>query len=359
MQLAPDFSFRPLPDVEQAVHFPFPNIFNPLGPLRNLVGTWTGPGFNAIWRPHFQQQDRFLELNVTQETLEFDAISGPIPNRGLLQHDMNMFGLTYLQQIKDASNNAGLHIEPGIWATVPATTNPAEPSTVVRMASIPHGTTMLAQGSAITVDGPPQIADVNLIPFGIGAATPPSSQFGTAEQTFKELNLSIPSTFRLPASPTAAGITQAMVINPNIVLKNAIAGQTITHMVVLQINTAAQPILGGGTSNTAFLQGGPAGPNAVTAEVDAIFWIETVKGQNGAPDFLQLQYSQRVLLNFNGLSWPHISVATLRKKAPVHIPVQFLDPHIPIELLRQADTPIPHPGPVEVPVAPVAPVAPK
>jgi len=24
---------------------------NPLGPLQDLVGTWTGTGFNQIWRP--------------------------------------------------------------------------------------------------------------------------------------------------------------------------------------------------------------------------------------------------------------------------------------------------------------------
>ena len=29
--------------------------------------------------------------------------------------------------------------------------------------------------------------------------------------------------------------------------------------------------------------------------------------------FLQLQYTQTVILNFDGLSWPHVSVATLRK----------------------------------------------
>ncbi len=61
-----------------------------------------------------------------------------------------MFGLTYLQQISDANLKAGLHIEPGIWAVVPTTTNPAEGPTVVRMASIPHGTTILAQGTATT-----------------------------------------------------------------------------------------------------------------------------------------------------------------------------------------------------------------
>jgi len=30
----------------------------------------------------------------------------------------------------------------------------------------------------------------------------------------------------------------------------------------------------------------------------------------------QLQYTQTVLLNFNGLSWPHVSVATLIKQEP-------------------------------------------
>ncbi len=75
-------------------------------------------------------------------------------------------------------------------------------------------------------------------------------------------------------------------------------------------------MLGGGVANTAFLQGGPHGPNAVAAIVTATFWIETVKGPPGHPDFLQLQYTQTVLLNFATLSWPHVTVATLRKQAP-------------------------------------------
>jgi len=46
--------------------------------------------------------------------------------------------------------------------------------------------------------------------------------------------------------------------------------------------------------------------------VRATFWLETIQGES-APS--QLQYSQTVLLNFNGLSWPHITVATLHKAA--------------------------------------------
>jgi hypothetical protein len=46
---------------------------------------------------------------------------------------------------------------------------------------------------------------------------------------------------------------------------------------------------------------------------DSVFWIEEVKLADGSTQ-LQLQYTQRVLLNFNGLSWPHVSVGTLVKK---------------------------------------------
>ena len=77
------------------------------------------------------------------------------------------------------------------------------------------------------------------------------------------------------------------------------------------------PVVGGGLANTAFLQGSAtAGPNAQAALTTAIFWIETVQGQAGAPDFHQLQYTQ-LLLNFNGLSSPHITVGTLKRSTRV------------------------------------------
>lgn len=81
------------------------------------------------------------------------------------------------------------------------------------------------------------------------------------------------------------------------------------------ITTSHVPVPGGGTANTAFLENGtsPPGGNAKAVEVDAIFWIETVAGSYGEMDKLQLQYSQLVQLDFNGLRWPHVSVATLQK----------------------------------------------
>jgi hypothetical protein len=286
---------------------------DPLGPLAQLPGTWTGHGFNTIWRPHTGAHDRFLELNLTTEKLVFTRINGPIPNRGLLMHDINMFGVTYMQQISETSSGTGLHIEPGIWANVPPTSDPAEPATVVRMASIPHGTVVLAQGiTEFHPGGPPGIPPNNIIPFPIGSQPPPNSEFGTAEQTFTELHLSVPTAFR-HASP---GVTQAMVQNPNSVLEAQIQGKPMKGRTFIHISTTQHPIgPGGGTANTAFLAGPtPAGANARAVEVDATFWIQTLPGPAGQSDILQLQYTQLVQLDFNGLRWPHVTVATLRKQ---------------------------------------------
>jgi hypothetical protein len=76
------------------------------------------------------------------------------------------------------------------------------------------------------------------------------------------------------------------------------------------VSSTAGTIVGGGVSNTAFLVGAKDGPNADAAHVVATFWLQTLAGHT---EPRRLQYSQIVLLNFAGLSWPHITVATLTK----------------------------------------------
>lgn len=321
MELAKDFVFTSHPEIplRQALRA------DQLGPLHLLPGVWKGHGFNQIWRPFNvasnptgnppppPNQDRFLELNLTNETLQFEEIPGKIPNRGLLQIDINLFGLTYLQQISDHNVGGGIHVEPGIWVNVQSTTAPAEVATVVRMASIPHGTTIEAQGTAKTINGPPVFAPVSITPFTIGNPA--------ALHPFLESDLNTATLFRSPNSPPPsaqlANITQAMVDNPNSVLLTAIQGQNILETTILSISSTLgivpDPNAGGGVANIAFLTGNsPPGPNALAAELDATFWIETVKEPSGKT-FHQLQYTQRVLLNFNTLSWPHVSVATLKR----------------------------------------------
>jgi hypothetical protein len=98
-QTDPDFAFAGLATPQAAPAEAIRALAaapDPLGALAGLLGTWQGHGFNAIWRPHHpaSPQDRFLELNETDETLVFTRINGPIPNRGLAMADIDMFGLT-------------------------------------------------------------------------------------------------------------------------------------------------------------------------------------------------------------------------------------------------------------------------
>jgi hypothetical protein len=289
---------------------------DPLGPLAKLRGTWKGTGFNQIWRPFdgLQQQppqDRFLELNETSEILQFVEIEGDIPNRGLLQVDINLHGLTYLQRINDINvltngQPTGIHIEPGIWITIPPTTNPQDPQTVARLANIPHGTSLVSQGSAKAGAIPLSFPATDIFPFPIGNQNSPI-------KTFPEQDLSKPSNFRTPAADIP-NVTQQIVNNPNLVLQAGLAGKTINSVTQLTISTVDlnPPASGGGTSNIAFLAGAAGGPNAQAAQMDAIFWISDFVDAQGKAGTM-LQYSQRVLLNFNTLSWPHVSVATLVK----------------------------------------------
>jgi hypothetical protein len=312
MESAADFVFEPLPPIEEpatpsATGEPATleaAAADPLGPLAGLAGNWTGQGFNVIWRPHPLKpsgQDRFLELNVTSEQLDFGPALRNIPNRGLLQPNISLAGLNYLQQISDANLNAPQHFEPGLWVTVPGTSDPREPRTVARLASIPHGTTIMLQGTAQTAAGAPTIPNVSIKPFTIGH---PAQTIDFPEQT-----LATVTQFRTGATGLT-GVTQQMVNNPNRVLRAAPSPQ-ITTTTTLQVSSRDAALPGGGTANIAFLTGAKDGPNAVAARVTATFWLETLQADT---EPRRLQYSQLVLLNFNGLSWPHVTVATLNKQ---------------------------------------------
>jgi hypothetical protein len=317
MHLKPGFAFTPLPP---APIDPDP----PYGPLRLLPGHWAGSGFNMIWRPFHDpngKQDHYLELNLTNETIDFALIEGAIPNRGLLQDDINMYGITYLQQISDANLSTpdrivGLHADPGVWAHVPATRDPVEPQTVVRMASIPHGAAIIAQGIAFTQEAGPALSE-------------PGNDYPKAFDPRNPSQPFLPSGFTL-CDPTPYrssgkqidGITQDMLDKPvETVLRAAIKGQTILSTVTMSVSTKpadkTDPSVsaGGGTANTAFLEGKPGRSNAQAAQVDSTFWIEHVRGESGEADFHQLQYRQVVYLQFGGFFWPHLTVATLRKAA--------------------------------------------
>ena len=95
----------------------------------------------------------------------------------------------------------------------------------MRMASIPHGTVINAQGVFQVIAGGPQnIPDNNILPFFFNTPAPTNAQFDQVALTFSELDLSIPTQFRQePAGVTQADL-QNIVKNPNSVLQEALQG---------------------------------------------------------------------------------------------------------------------------------------
>jgi hypothetical protein len=354
----------------------------PLGPLAAFTGNWNGRGFNTIFRPYGKQPgtrdnpgDAVLELNLTSETMSFAPSLGSIANRGFeKQQDIFLNGVPYLQSINDVTtpHARGIHFEPGIWLHVPPTTTPEECVTLARMACIPHGTTINAQGTFKPMAGRPRIAAVDITPIDAFTNTP---------EEFPSLIACKENIFRIPqnlAPFIAAGtITQDILNDPNTVLRAQIANQEISETVVIDISTTpAEPIFGGGIADIAFLLGvnppppySKAGPNARTVLMKATFWIETVIYRIRVPpmsagdatlvlcpvesdppvplvpSFLvsipfvagkkfaggtitmpttQIQYSQQVKLNFDGFFWPHVSVASLVPADPIPVPAALL-----------------------------------
>jgi hypothetical protein len=276
-----------------------------LGLLAELPGNWRGHGFNVTARPDFQHgKPFFLELNATHETLDFNAITGDIPNRGSTQPDVFLHGVRYLQQVLDVVQDTGIHIEPGMWIHIPETQDPPLKENYVRQSTIPHGDSLLAQSTFFAdLPGGPDIRPVNSLPFtdtiipGLNddPKNPVPDKDGYLDQYTKGV---------LPPAGLPVGLNGPAVIkDPTILLRQAIDAQVIKRTIVLSISTRDP----GRLVNIPFIQ-----TNANANVLDAIFWIEFVELPSGRT-FIQLQYVQRVILDFLNIHWPHISVATLKR----------------------------------------------
>jgi hypothetical protein len=277
------------------------DIIQLLGPLTDLIGRWVGKGFNLISVPDTTDDLGFrLKLNATWETLEFTPLGGVIPNRGSKQPDLFFTGLNYRQDVSDAESNEALHVEMGQWLNIPEIPAnagiPKTDSMLIRQATILHGSTLLATGTR---------SDVTLPPFPEEDSTPKGAK--VTEDYRKRFE--IPDPLSLP--PTIKG---PFVKNPNQYLAEALdiqknKGQTLTNPTIsLQISTTLDNPPAGGISSMPFISN-----NATLTRFDAIFWIETIIQKDG-PTFMQMQYTQKIILNFDDIDWPHISVATLVKQ---------------------------------------------
>jgi hypothetical protein len=271
-----------------------------LGPLADLAGQWVGSkGWNIIAVPAPgsvpEDEGQFLLLvRPYVETLTFFPVGAPVRNRGGAI-DQFVGALEYELRINDAVTSEVLHVENGMWMYLgdirPFSGPDPEPApefTIARSAAIPHGDSAMVLGNATVTPGGPVIPDIETRPADIGVQAP----LGYLEPYILDQPIDV--------------------VNPNSLLREAIAGQTILSTTTLTLDSANQ----GGINNVPFIV-----RHANASRMQCTFWIETVQISE-TQTIQQLQYSQNVGLDFHKkfggvpglITWPHVNINTLVKQ---------------------------------------------
>lgn len=283
-----------------------------LGPLKQLPGTWENSentGWNMIALP-FADDEEFgyrLLLNQYNETLKFSTVDKGVPNRGIdSDGDQFVAVLDYEQSIEQIAaedfpesgkaGNSGLaiHREPGLWMHI--INNRTNDIDIARLATIPHGDSVLALGRSTESTDHPVIPYQDGLPIGVEQSL--DNPYLTPYKHFND-NL-----FEDLFTP----------VNPNALLDDANEGVNIQKVTRLDVDTKIET---GGIVNIPFIA-----KQANATEMVSTFWIQELDelDTNGQPK-LRLQYTQTVFLEFfhrtdggSGLiRWPHVSINTLEK----------------------------------------------
>ncbi len=278
-----------------------------LGPLTQLQGTWVsdpGMGWNVIAVPGPPQQEFVLEVIPYIETLTFKPVV-TASNRGPfidgVENTQQIVGLMYEQQIHstcetDFCNARGfgkgqeIHAERGFFLNIQNLNSNFD---VVRLATIPHGNSVLAPGTSFNTLPPNNnfFGTADTFPFAVAGRLP----LGYGEGVY--------NTNQFP---------QFNQRNPNSFLETTLGSQKLASMTTLSFSTKNTD---GGILNIPFIQ-----QNIKTTDMEAIFWIEEIVNPTaGQPNIMQLQYTQTINLVFPPTGqnipvvWPHVTVNTMKK----------------------------------------------
>lgn len=321
-----------------------------LGPLEQLLGVWIGrgTGWNMIALPFHNApaspagfKFRVL-MNQYDEELRFTFVDDDVPNRGLTRpgnpdFDQFIVTLDYQQKIAqvdaedrpDSKGLAGLpglpiHHEPGLWLYEKNRRSKEDQIKddevteveldVARLASIPHGNSVLALGRSERHNGMPPIPPLSGLPSGR------FEDVSTPDYDFKSDPYLEPYKHYIddPFMGNVAGVPGFPGFSPvdmNQILRFANQGVDIVRTTTLTVDTDQKS---GGIRNIPF-----SVREADPVSMKSKFWIQELneKDETGKPK-LRLQYSQVVMLHFfrpredefpGRNVWPHISIATLEK----------------------------------------------
>jgi hypothetical protein len=320
-----------------------------LGPLEQLLGVWTGQGtgWNMIALP-FQTAPsppagfKFrLLMNQYDEELRFTFVDDDVPNRGLSrpdnpESDQFVVTLDYQQKIaqvaaEDRPGSGGLagsaglpiHHEPGLWLyeknrrtkddNIKGDEVTEVELDVARLASIPHGNSVLALGRSEVHEGMPEIPPISGLPSGR------FEDVGTPDYDFKSdpylepYNHYIDNPFM--GNVTAPGFPGFSPADMNEILRFANQGVDVVRTTTLTVDSTRKSA---GISNAPF-----SVREAESVSMKSTFWIQELADRDERSNpRLRLQYSQVVMLHFfrpredefpDRAVWPHISIATLEK----------------------------------------------
>ena len=300
-----------------------------LGPLGLLPGTWAnvpdlaGHGWNIIALPFTGDDpgiDYRLFLSRCNETLTFKVVDKAVPNRGLnkasvpgINLDQLIVALDYEQTIVQIKADerprsqrlpgdlSVIHHEAGLWLHMANETTAG--LDIARLATVPHGDSVLALGTGRTYPGGPEIPDANTLPRG-GATTRLDSYHA-------------PYT-HFHANPLADQLDPDRASEP---LRRANRGLDFIQTTELRVDSRR----GGGVLNIPFIE-----KHADAVSMESIYWLAEYRDPaDSDATRLRLQYLQTVILEFfdrrdgrsGRIQWPHVSLNTMERATDVVQPL--------------------------------------
>lgn len=303
-----------------------------LGPLKLLPGTWknepslAGRGWNLIALPFAtppgQGFNYRLLMNQYNEQLKFSLVDKAVPNRGIRraeggteEADQFVVTIDYEQTISQISaadspcsglaGDAGLaiHHEPGLFLHM--VNEQTAGIDIGRLATIPHGDSVLALGRSDVSDGPPQIPEnVSGLPIGVN----------------QDLGNPYLAPYKHFVDHPFKGVVEDeefdgfSVLDTSELLRAANADVEIVKTTKLEFDSTIET---GGIVNIPFIV-----RQANAASMNSTFWIqELAETDEYGKSKLRLQYLQVVMLDFfrrsdglpGDIRWPHISINTMEK----------------------------------------------
>jgi len=296
-----------------------------LGPLENLLGTWTnqnihgsdqgGPqspySYNVMPLPQVDASSPYgyiLKNFSYYEEITFSLIHGNAPNRGGLGTQIANT-LFYEQRVYFAdgpNKDALVHAENGSWLFLsgskqllgpygdgngpnvgneylPHSRVPSQTYGIVKQMSVPHGNSILATGCANQYNGSPNICPSPLV----------LPQCVNTEQY---------------AIKSVGNLNPSYTLNPNQPLHDAISAYPASRYIQINVDSCngGHPV-----TNIGFEQ-----QHARVTRYYAGYWLEAFAD---CEDYTQLQYSQVILMDipiagYGVVSFPHVTTNTLTKK---------------------------------------------